>query len=121
MIEYANKPNLLVLIGLIFLVLALPVRNYLEVLRFKKKEKKWANWLTDLPSKDQYRLLHHQNSNDTGCDYCDSIRQYPSLEMVMHGEIRFGFINNTFNKTALFKSYICTRCGSELYRERTVE
>jgi len=121
MIEDANKPTLLVLIGFIFLVLALPVRNYLEVLRFIKKEKKWANWLMELPSKNQYRLLYHQNSEDISCDYCDSIRQYPSLEMVMHNEIRFGFINNTFNKTALFKSYICTSCRSELYREKTVE
>ena len=112
--------GILLLAAVLFLA-AFPLKNYLEIKKVRNKEIKWMNWLGSRPSKAEYIALHHQNFENIICDYCGVRRQYPSLEMVMTNEPKFGFINNSFNKYVHFKTYICSGCNTELYRERYVE
>ena len=104
-----------------FFLAALPLKNYLEINKVRKKEKKWIDWLRDKPSKEQYCHLHNQRLESITCDYCGATRQYPSLQMVMINEPKFGLINNSFNKYLYFKTYICPGCNAELYRESYIE
>ena len=121
MSENLVMPMAILVLAIIFLIAALPFKNYLEIKRMRKRDVRWMEWLHERPSKEGYCKLHNQNPDAIACDYCGSIRQYPSLEMVMANEPRFGFINNSFNKYAHFKTYICSGCGTELFRERYVE
>jgi DNA-directed RNA polymerase subunit RPC12/RpoP len=115
------KPTAIIVFAIIFLVAALPFKNYLEIRKVLKKENRWMNWLREKPSKDEYCKLHNMTADTIQCDYCGTARQYPSLEMVITNEPKFGYINNSFNKYAHFKTYICSGCGTELFRERYVE
>ena len=115
------KSIAIILLAIIFLIAALPFKNYLEIKKVLKKENQWMDWLREKPSKDEYCTLHKQNPEAIACDYCGVARQHPSLEMVIANEPRFGYINNTFNKYAHFKTYICSGCSTELYREKYVE
>lgn len=63
----------------------------------------------------------NQNVENIICDYCGSNRQLPSLEMVITYKPEFGFISNSFQMHSHFKAYICSGCGTQLYRERYEE
>jgi hypothetical protein len=102
----------------IFLLAALPLKNYLELKVHEKKEKRWINWLHDRPNRQEYCDQHNQSMDSLSCDYCGSVRQFPSLEMVIVNKPRFGFVNNTFEKYTHFMTHICGGCGTELFRER---
>lgn len=111
----------IVLISVIFLVAALPLKNYLEIKYLKKQDDFWTKWVNELPAKEE---LLEQKSTKGGfieCNYCGSNRQYPSLEMVIKSIPKFGIINNTYGKYTHFKAYICTRCATQVYRERYEE
>ena len=110
---------LYILIGIVFfLFLALPVKNWLEIRSVEKKDAIWTAWVKQRPSKEEFCIKHDQNPEDLRCDFCGCKRIVPSLEMVITHKPKFGFINNSFEKYAYFKSYICSQCNSDLFRER---
>lgn len=78
-------------------------------------------WLSERPSLIEYCELHPQFAFNQKCDYCGSGRQLPSLEMVMPNNLKFGLITNSFDRYLHFKSYICSQCGCDLYRDSYVE
>jgi hypothetical protein len=109
------------LISLLFLIAALPLKNWLEIQRIKKIDKKWSNWLKEKPTREEYCSETNQNIENINCDFCGTNRQLPNLEMVIIHNPKFGIINNKFNRHSYFKNYICTGCGAQLYRERYEE
>jgi hypothetical protein len=115
---------LLLFIGIfaiVFLVSALPLKNLLEIKRVREKELRWERWLGERPSKEEYCKTHGQDLENITCDFCGAKRQLPSLEMVITHKPKFGILNNTFDKYSHFKTFICSGCGTELYRERYEE
>ena len=112
---------LLLFIPIIFLIAALPLKNWLEIERVRKRDEKWSNWLLEKPSREEYCLRTNQNIENIKCDYCDSNRQLPSLEMVITFQPKFGIISNKFEKYSHFKVFICSGCGTQLYRQRYEE
>lgn len=112
---------LIIFISLIFFIAAFPLKNWLEIEQVKKKDKKWSNWLLEKPSREEYCLKKNQNFENIKCDYCGSNRQIPRLEMVITFQPKFGFISNKFQKYSHFKAYICSGCGTQLYRQRYEE
>jgi DNA-directed RNA polymerase subunit RPC12/RpoP len=110
-----------VLTGLALLIAIFPLKNWLEIKKVREKERRWMNWLNEKPSKTEYCALHKQSPDNIQCDYCQSSRQMPSLEMVMVSNLKFGMLNNRFEKYTHFKTYICSGCGTELFRERYEE
>ena len=110
--------SLIAIVAVGFLILALPVKNWLEIKRVQKKDEKWSNWLLEKPTREEYCLKTNQSVEKISCDYCGATRLLPSLEMVISHKPKFGLINNTFDRYSHFKSYICSGCGTQLYRER---
>lgn len=104
-----------------FLIASFPLKNWLVIKRAKEKELIWEKWLNQKPSRTKYCDTHQQNPEKICCDYCGASRQLQSLEMVITHNPKFGFFNNTFDKYSHFKTYICSGCGTELYRERYEE
>lgn len=78
-------------------------------------------WLKERPSRSDYYQEHREFLDSGQCDYCGANRLLPSLEMVLPNNLRFGLIANSFDGYLHFKSYICSRCGSHLFRESYVE
>ena len=113
--------TLIIAFCIIFLLAALPFKNYLELQAHEKKERRWMNWLHDRPNRQEYCKRHNQSEESPKCDYCSSERQLPSIEMVIVHKPKFGFVHNTFEKYAHFKTYLCGGCGTELFRERYEE
>lgn len=105
----------------IFIILALPVKNWLELRGAKKKDVMWSAWLNSRPSKEEFCKKHHQDIANPECDFCGCKRILPSLEMVIVHKPKFGFVNNTVEKYSYFKSHICSQCNSDLFRERYEE
>lgn len=101
-----------------FILLSLPLRNYLEIRRVAKKDAYWTEWLGGKPGLTEYCEIHGQALGDPMCDFCGSNRQMPRLEMVISFNPKFGVINNSVERHSYFKSYLCGKCGSELFRER---
>jgi len=99
-------------------ILAFPLKNWLEIERVRKKDENWSNWLFEKPTREEYCLRNNQSAENIECDYCNSRRQLPSLEMVIAFQPKFRLISNTFQKYSHFKAYICSGCETELYRER---
>ncbi len=110
--------TLLVIFIITFLIASLPLKNWLEIKRVNEKELRWTKWTNEKPSKEKYCEIHKQSDENIKCDFCGAGRQLPSLEMVITCKPKFGILSNTFEKYSHFKSYICSGCGSELYRER---
>ena len=106
---------------LIFLIAALPLKNWLELKRCKAKETIWEAWLKEKPSREEYCKMHQQNFDSPICDYCGSNRQMPSLEMVISHKPKFGMITNSFDKYSHYRTFICSGCGTQLFRQRFEE
>jgi hypothetical protein len=106
-----------VMVAVFFLLAIFPLKNWLEIKKVKSKELRWINWLNEKPSKVEYCAKYKQNPDKIECDFCGASRQLPSLEMVMTSRPKFGLLNNQFDKYIHFKTYICSGCGTELYRE----
>ena len=83
-------PYLLILVALLFLLAAYPLKNWLEIREFRKLEEKWTKRLNGLPNKVQYCLEHQQDG---------------------------AVISNVLASESEFTVYSCARCGAELYGE----
>jgi hypothetical protein len=99
---------------------AFPLKNYLILKKIKKDEAKWANWLAERPNAEEYCKLHNFDFETPLCDYCKNDRLLPNLEMVLPYQPKFGFIDISVSKRSYFKTYICAKCGSQPYREKTI-
>jgi hypothetical protein len=100
----------------IFFILAFPFKNWLGIRSMRIKQKKWMEWSKEKPSYEQYINLHNQSIDKPSCDYCMNTIIYPSLEMVIALDPIYGFITNKYDHYAYFRSHICSRCNSELFR-----
>jgi DNA-directed RNA polymerase subunit RPC12/RpoP len=105
-----------ILIPVLILLAAYPLRNWLEIRNFRKLDEKWTNRLNSLPSKAQYCLEHQQDAMVL-CNYCQFDRQRPHQLAVVPNEPQFGFISNEIVGESDFTVYSCARCGTELYGE----
>lgn len=114
-------PTIILVAIILFLITALPLKNWIVIKRVKKKDEKWSNWLLERPSRKEYCSITNQDIDNIKCDYCESNRQLPSLEMVITYQPKFGFINNSFQKYSYFRTYICSGCSTQLFRERNDE
>jgi len=108
-----------ILVGLLFLVAALPLKNYLEIKRCRSIQKIWDKWLSKKPSLLEYCKAHDQDISNPSCDYCSSMRHTPTIEFSMLDIQKFGLVNNSHNGYIYYKTYICSGCSSQLYREKT--
>ena len=100
-------------------IAAFPLKNWHDIKKNDQKKEIWDQWLSERPNKLDYCRLHNQDvEKKIGCDYCEETRQMPSLEMVIPSQIKFGMISNTRTKYLHYKTYVCPRCSSELYREK---
>ena len=120
-----DKDSILLIVVAIFviafLLASLPLKNWLEIKRVKEKELRWVRWLNEKPSRAEYCEIQKQDPDKISCDFCGASRQLPSLEMVITHQPKFGVFNNTFDRYSHFKTYICSGCGTDLYRERYEE
>jgi len=106
-----------ILIAVLMLLAAYPLKNWLEIRDFRRLEEKWSKRLNSLPSKAQY-YLEHQQDGKVICHYCQFDRQRPYHFAVVPHEPQFGFISNVLNGESDFTVYSCARCGTELYGEK---
>jgi DNA-directed RNA polymerase subunit RPC12/RpoP len=104
--------------SIIFLIAALPLKNWLEIKQAEKQDKRWSKWLLEKPSREAYCLSTNQEIDHIKCDYCGSNRQLSNLEAVLIYKPKFGFLSNTYEKRSFFRSYICSGCGTQIFRER---
>jgi len=113
--------NLIVALTLIiiFLIAALPLKNFLEVSIRKKEVERWNSWLNSAPDKSKYSKDDKDGGLGVLCDFCNSNKQFKTLQKVLDSPPEFGFINNTSKEKYQFSSYFCRGCGTELYREKT--
>jgi len=110
------------IIGIILFLIALfPLKNYLLFKKNLADKKRWIDWSKERPSLIEYCEKTSQPISDFKCDYCGENRRLPSLEMVIPNNIKFGFISNSLNGFMHFKSYFCSKCGSDLFREVYIE
>ena len=108
------------LVIILFLIAALPLKNYLEIKRFKKIQKKWDNWLSKKPNLVEYCKEHKQGIENPLCDYCGAKRHISHIEYSITNIKKFGLINNSYDGNCHYKTFICSGCGSQLYREKTI-
>jgi len=107
-----------ILIAILLFLATFPLKNWLEIRGIKAKDDKWSAWLDEKPNCAEYCQKNNQNFNDITCDYCGSDRRVSNLLMTISYRPKFGIISNTHNKVSHFKTYICSKCGNQLYRER---
>lgn len=111
--------TLIIIACTLFFLAAFPLKNYLEIKAYEKKEKYWINWLHEKPGKQEYCDKYSQSEEGLSCDYCGSQRQLPRLEAALVHKPNFGIITNTYKHNYYFRSYLCCGCGTELFRERS--
>jgi DNA-directed RNA polymerase subunit RPC12/RpoP len=104
--------------ALVLIIAAFPFRNWLEIRGIKAKDAKWSAWLLEKPSREEYCQASNQNIDDIKCNYCSSDRQFSNLLATIPYQPKFGIMSNTLDKQSFFRTYICSGCGTQLYRER---
>jgi hypothetical protein len=107
----------LVALTLLFL-LAFPFRNWLHVRGENKKELHWEKWLLEKPTKEDYRSRITENADVIQCSFCSSSRVFPGPEIGVVEKLNYGFFQNSSQGYIHYKTYICSGCGSHLYREK---
>ena len=104
--------------ALMLFLLVFPFRNWLEVRGERKKKLFWENWLIERPFKEGYISKTTKNPDVIKCNFCSYSRIFPSPEVGVVERLSFGFIHNSSQGSIHYKTYICSGCGSHLYRER---
>ena len=103
--------------ALLFL-LAFPFRNWLHVYGENKKKLLWEKWLLEKPTKEQYFRSVTKNTDVIQCNFCSSSRVFPGPEVGVVERLSYGFFQNSSQGFIHYKTYICSGCGSHLYREK---
>jgi len=112
------SPIYIVVASFLILMAAFPLRNWLEIRRVRKIDAEWSRWLSEKPSREEYCLETNQNINEIKCNFCGSLRHPPRLEAQIEYKPKFGFVSNKFQINSYFKTFICSGCNTQLYRER---
>lgn len=107
-----------IVVALILFLLVFPFRNWLEVRGESKKKLFWEKWLLEKPTKEEYLLRASTNPDVLQCNFCSSLRIFPGPEIGSVEILSFGFFKNTSEGVIHYKTYICSGCGSHLYREQ---
>jgi hypothetical protein len=102
---------------LLFL-LAFPFRNWLHVRGENKKKLHWEKWLLEKPTKEQYFSDTTKNTDAIQCNFCSSSRVFPGPEVGVVERLSYGFFQNSSQGYINYKTFICSGCGSHLYREK---
>jgi len=102
----------------LFLIIGFPLKNWFEIKEIKVKDAKWSAWLLEKPSREQYCQSTNQNIEDIKCDYCSSNRQFSILFFSIPYQPKFGIFFNEHSKQSYFKAHLCSKCNTQLYRER---
>ena len=110
-------PYLLILVALLFLLAAYPLKNWLEIRIFKKLDERWAAGINALPSKDKY-CLEHERDGAIFCDFCGFDRQRPYEVATVPNAPQWGLIANVLTGESDYRIDACARCGSKLYGQK---
>jgi hypothetical protein len=112
------KLILFILATLLLFLLAYPFKNWLQVRGEIKKKLYWENWLLEKPAKAEYSRKDGVNPDVIHCNFCSSSRVFPGTEVGVVERLSFGFFQNSSQGFIHYKTYICSGCGSHLYREK---
>jgi hypothetical protein len=112
------KFTFFIVAAVILFLLVFPFRNWLEVRGESKKKLFWEKWFLEKPTKEEYLRGSPTNTDVLQCNFCSSSRVFPGPEIGTVETLRFGFFHNTSQGFIHYKTYICSGCGSHLYREK---
>lgn len=108
------------LLPLLLLLGAYPIRNWLEIRSYAKQDQNWMRRINELPSKDIY-CQEHERDGMILCNYCHFERQRPQQEATVPHEPQFGLISNVLVNQSQYTIYSCARCGTQLYGEKIIK
>ena len=114
----SNKHLIFFLIATLLFLLAFPIKNWLHVREQNKKKLHWEKWLLEKPTKDEYYIRSTENTGLIQCNFCSSSRVFPDPEVGAVEKLSYGFFQNSSQGFIHYKTYICSGCGSHLYREK---
>lgn len=114
------QTTVILTLSVVIFLAAFPLKNYLSLKKIKKDEKKWLEWLAERPTIEDYCQIHNFSLQAPQCDYCKNDRLMQNLEMVLPYEPQFGFMDLHISKYSYFKTYVCSQCGSQTYREQSI-
>ena len=104
--------------AVLLFLLAFPFRNWLHVRGESKKKLFWEKWLLEKPTKEEYSCKGGDNVDIIQCNFCNSSRVFPGPEVGVVERLSYGFFQNSSQGFIHYKTYICSGCGSHLYREK---
>jgi hypothetical protein len=105
-------------VAILLFLLAFPFKNYLLVRGEKKKKLHWEKWLLEKPTKEEYCGRVTENTDAFECNFCSSSRVFLGPEVGAVERLSYGFFQNSSQGFFYYKTYICSSCGSHLYREK---
>jgi hypothetical protein len=103
---------------ILLFLLAFPFKNWLHVRGENKKKIRWEKWLLEKPTKEEYCSGATENTDVIQCNFCSSSRVFPGPEVGAVERLSYGFFQNSSQGFIHYKTYICSGCGSHLYREK---
>ena len=112
------KFTFFIVAAVILVLVVFPFRNWLEVRGESKKKLFWEKWFLEKPTKEEYLRGASTNTDVLQCNFCSSSRVFPDPEIGSVETLSFGFFHNTSQGFIHYKTYICSGCGSHLYREK---
>jgi hypothetical protein len=83
-----------------------------------KKKLFWEKWLLEKPTKEEYSRKYGINADVIQCNFCSSSRVFLGPEVGVVERLSYGFFQNSSQGLIHYKTYICSGCGSHLYREK---
>ena len=113
-----NKHLILFLFATLLFLLAFPIKNWLHVREEVKKKLFWEKWLLEKPTKEQYFRGANENTDAIHCNFCSSSRVFPGSDVGVVERLSYGFFQNSSQGYIHYKTYICSGCGTQLYREK---
>jgi len=117
-----NLQNYKLIFFIVFTVLlfllAFPFRNWLQVRGENNKKLFWENWLLERPTKEEYSRKGDISPDVIKCNFCSSSRVFQGPEIGVVERLSYGFFQNSSQGYIHYKTYICSGCGSHLYREK---
>jgi DNA-directed RNA polymerase subunit RPC12/RpoP len=109
---------LFIAITLSLFLLAFPFRNWLHVRGENKKMLHWEKWVLEKPTKEEFCSRSAENTDVIQCNFCSTSRVFPGPEVGVVERLSYGFFQNSSQGFIHYKTYICSGCGSHLYREK---
>jgi len=104
--------------AILLFLLAFPFKNWLQVRGENKKKLHWEGWLLEKPTKVEYFRGATENADAIQCNFCSISRVFPGTEIGVVERLSYGFFKNSSQGFIHYKTYICSGCGTHLYREK---